>query len=301
MQTKLVGAALAFGIALGIPGLAQAADFTMKLGLSSAEDSEHNFTRMIKARLERESKGRIEVQIFPRGQLGTQSATIQGLQLGTIEGFVTPADFYQGVDPRMGVLSFPFVFKDREHANRVFKDQAMYAKIASLLDAKGIVGCGVLSTSDVRYMTHQPIHKLADFNGKKLRINGTDAERERFRRLGATSVAMNLADMLTALQNKTIDGSGSGTTIFVNFNLETVSKELLRIEDVLINSYCGMSKKWLDGLPADLRDGKFNRLSAAEQAEVRTKLANVGEVVTEGKAEMRAFYSELKALADKTQ
>ena len=204
-----------------------------------------------------------------------------------------------------------------------------------MLDAKGIIGCGVLSTSDVRYMTHQPIHKLADFNGKKLRINGTDAERERFSRLGVTSVAMNLADMLTALQNKTIDGSGSGTTIFVNFNLETVSKELLQIEDMLINSYCGMSKKWLDGLPADLRamviretrsaalfaqaskatdefnetlgkrweakGGKFNRLSDAEQNEVRDKLANVGEVVTEGKPEMRAFYSELKALADKTQ
>jgi TRAP-type C4-dicarboxylate transport system substrate-binding protein len=330
----MMGAALAIGVALSVFDLAQAAEHTMKLGLTSAEDSEHTFTKLVKAAIENASKGRIEVQIFPRGQLGTQSATIQGLQLGTIEGFVTPGDFYQGVDPRMGVLSFPFVFKDRAHANRVFTDQAMYTKIATLLDAKGIVGCGVLSTSDVRYMTHQPIHKLADFNGKKLRINGTDAERERFRRLGATSVAMNLADMLTALQNKTIDGSGSGTTIFVNFNLDTVSKELLQIEDTLINSYCGMSKKWLDGLPADLREiviretrsaalfaeaskgadefneslgkrwaakgGKFNRLSAAEQSEVRAKLSDVGEVVTEGKAEMRDFYKELKALADKT-
>jgi C4-dicarboxylate-binding protein DctP len=210
----------------------------------------------------------------------------------------------------------------------------MYTKIATLLDAKGIVGCGVVSTGDVRYMTHQPILKLADFNGKKLRINGTDAERERFRRLGATSVAMNLADMLAALQNKTIDGSGSGTSVFVNFNLETVSKDLLQIEDTLINSYCGMSKKWLETLPVDLREiviresrsatlfahaskstdelnesigkrweskgGKINRLSAAERAEARAKLVSVGEVVTEGKPELRAFYNELKALADAT-
>ena len=51
MRTKMMGAALAFGIAFGGSGLAQAADFTMKLGLSSAEDSEHNFTRMIKIRV----------------------------------------------------------------------------------------------------------------------------------------------------------------------------------------------------------------------------------------------------------
>jgi TRAP-type C4-dicarboxylate transport system substrate-binding protein len=328
---------LAFGLAMGIAGLgtvmqARAADFTMKIGLSSAEDTEHFYARGMKEVIEAKSNGKIEVQIFPRGQLGSQSATIQGLQLGSVEGFITPGDFYQGIDPRMGVLSFAFLFKDRAHANRVLSKPAIQEKVASILDQKGIIGCGQIATSDVRYMAHSPLRKLADFNGKKFRINGTDAERERFRRLGVTSVAMNLADMLTALQNKTIDGSGSGTTIFVNFNLDTVSKELLQVEDTLIVSYCGMSKKWLDTLPADLRamvikesrqvfykaikaaddfnvtlgkrweakGGKFNQLSVAEQKEVREKLATVGEVVTEGKSEMRALYNEIKAVSAST-
>jgi TRAP-type transport system periplasmic protein len=312
---------------------AQAADHTMKIGLSSAEDTEHFYARAMKEVIEAKSNGKIEVQIFPRGQLGSQSATIQGLQLGSVEGFITPGDFYQGIDPRMGVLSFAFLFKNRAHANRVLADPSITEKVASILDAKGIIGCGQVATGDVRYMSHNPIRKLADFNGKKFRINGTDAERERFRRVGVTSVAMNLADMLTALQNKTIDGSGSGTTIFVNFNLETVSKELLQLEDTLIVSYCGMSKKWLDTLPADLRamvikesravffkatkvsddfnvtlgkrwedkGGKFNRLSDAEQKELQDRLATVGETVTEGKAEVRALYSEIKALSGKVQ
>jgi TRAP-type C4-dicarboxylate transport system substrate-binding protein len=303
----------------------------MKLGLSSAEDTEHAYARGMKESIEAKSNGRIEVQIYPRGQLGSQSATIQGLQLGTIEGFITPADFYQGVDPRMGVLSFPFLFKNRSHANRVLADRQLQEKVASVLDQKGIVGCGQIATGDVRYIAHNPIRKLADLNGKKFRINGTDAERERFRRVGVTSIAMNLADMLQALQNKTIDGTGSGTTIFVNFNLDTVSKELLQVEDTLIVSYCGMSKKWLDTLPADLRamvikesrevfyrttqtsddfnvslgkrwedkGGKFNRLADAEQKELQERYATVGDTVTEGKAEMRAIYREIKALSDK--
>ena len=90
-----------------------------------------------------------------------------------------------------------------------------------MLDAKGIVGCGQVATADVRYMLRGGIHKLADFNGKKLRINGTDAERERFKRLGVTVGADEPGDMITALQNGTIDGSGSGITIWVNFKLET--------------------------------------------------------------------------------
>lgn len=328
--------ALGCGVILAASAIAarvQAAEFTMKLGLTSVDDSEHNHAKAIKAAVESASKGRVEVQIFPRGQLGSQSATIQGLQLGTVEGFITPADFYSGIDSRMGILSFPFIFKDRAHANRVMADAGIANKVADLLDPKGIIGCGQFASADVRYMTRNPIHKIADFNGKKMRINGTDAERERFKRLGATSVAMNLADMLTALQNGTIDGSGSGITIWVNFNLETVSKELLQTEDTLILSYCGMSKKWLDSMPADLRQtviqasrsvfpqaakgsdefndslgkkwaakgGVLNHLSEADMKEFRDKLATVGETVTEGKPEMRAFYDDLKAASAKMQ
>src|SRR4029077_7453540 len=138
-------------------------------------------------------------------------------------------------------------------ANRVMADPGLTAKIGEMLDSRGIVNCGPIATADVRYMLRGGIHKLADFNGKKLRINGTDAERERFRRLGATSVPMNLPDMISALQNGTIDGSGSGMTIWVNFKLDSVSKDLLQIEDTLILSNCAMSKKWLDTLPTDFR------------------------------------------------
>jgi len=328
--------ALAFGLALGLSmlgGPVRAAEFTMKLGSSSADDAESNFLAAMKSGIEADSKGRIEVQLYPRGQLGSQSAMIQGLQLGTIEGIHIPADFFAGIDPRMGVLSFPFLFKDRRHANRVMADPGLTKTIADLLTAKGIVNCGPLATADVRYLLRGGIHKLADFKGKKLRINGTDAERERFKRLGATSVPMNLPDMITALQNGTIDGSGSGITIWVNFKLESVSKELLQIEDTLIMSNCAMSKKWLDTLPQDLRDiviknsrslhtkgvelsdqyndiltkkweavgGKTLHLEPAEQAEVREKFATVGQTITEGKPELRAFYNEIKAVSDRTQ
>ena len=46
--------------------------------------------------------------------------------------------------------------------------------------------------------------------------------------------------------------------------------------------------------------GKTLRLSDAEQAEVRAKFATVGQTITEGKPELRAFYNEIKAVSDKT-
>ena len=99
-----------------------------------------------------------------------------------------------------------------------------------------------------------------------------------------------------------------------------------------IVSYCALSKRWLNTLPADLREmvitesravypwgvkisdeliasltkkwedrgGKINRLSDAEMKVIRDKFATVGTTITEGKPELRAFYNELKAVSERT-
>jgi hypothetical protein len=53
-------------------------------------------------------------------------------------------------------------------------------------------------------------------------------------------------------------------------------------------------KKW------EAVGGKTIELSPAEQAEVRSKFATVGQAITEGKPELRAFYNEVKAVSDRT-
>ena len=43
---------------------------------------------------------------------------IDGLQLGTIQGYIGPADFFVGVDPRFGVFSAPMLFQRRTTTRR---------------------------------------------------------------------------------------------------------------------------------------------------------------------------------------
>src|SRR4051812_36349645 len=86
--------AVLLGVAFGAEAYAQ--QITMKMGVTSAEDAETNYLRFMKEAIEPASNGRIKADIYTRGQLGSQSASIQGLQLGTIEAFITPADFYSG-------------------------------------------------------------------------------------------------------------------------------------------------------------------------------------------------------------
>ncbi|HLB15729.1 MAG TPA: hypothetical protein VJM14_12425, partial [Burkholderiales bacterium] len=71
-------------------GAAPAADFTMKIGFGTMNDIQHQWAHWYKEALEARSQGRIEVKLFPRGQLGTIASQIEGMQLGTVESFTAP-------------------------------------------------------------------------------------------------------------------------------------------------------------------------------------------------------------------
>jgi TRAP-type C4-dicarboxylate transport system substrate-binding protein len=335
MARKLRRDVLVAGALLALAGTglrpAQAAEYTLKFGLVTIGDSQHFFANELKNVLPKATNGRVEVQVFPRGQLGSPAAQIQGLQTGTIEAFMVPIDFFVGLDPRAGVFSIPFMFKNRDQANKVMGDKELYDNVLNLLDSKGIVGGMVAVAADGKYIARNPLKHLSDFNGKKMRVNATDPERERMKRLGATAIPMGLADMITSLQSGVIDGTMSGISIHVNFHLETVSKELLRTNDTMLVVYLGLSKKWLDSMPPDLRKtvvdtirgmhpqmvkftdeedstltkkwlergGSFFEWSKEDMAEFHKRIDSVGEDVTKSNPSLNTYYKYVKSISDK--
>ena len=323
----LVAAAFALGTALP----AAAADFTMKIGFATMNDIQHQWGTWMKEGIEAQSKGRIEVKLFPRNQLGTIASQIEGTQLGTIEAFTSPADFFAGVDPRFGTFSIPVLFKDMAHAEKVLLDPALNKEILGLGADKNVQVVSIYTFAFAHYLAKQPIRRIDDFKGKKLRVNATAAERAKMRVFGATAVPMDLAEVIPGLQQGVIDGTQSATAVFVNLKFNEISKTLAELNDTIIVSVGVVSRAWLGKLPPDLRQivvdegakiqpkmmaqsrtidegmrkrwaevgGEFVRFSPEEQARVRQLLAPIGEEVTRDNAAVSAFYKRLAAIAQK--
>jgi TRAP-type C4-dicarboxylate transport system substrate-binding protein len=244
-----------------------------------------------------------------------------------------PIDFFAGLDSRGGVFSIPFLFKGRDHANRVFyQNPEVVERTLDLFEDSGIIGCEFTSLNDGLYIAKDPIRTVEDFNGKKLRVNATDAERERFARLGASAVPMGLGDMVSSIQSGVIDGTMSGISIHVNFNLDDYSKTLLEVGDTLLITFGGISKPWFDQLPEDLqeqvltacrdqdeflvgaafkdnvllrkewleRGGEIIHFSDEEFEKFHDTIATVGEDVTKGDPQVHEFYEFVKAASDST-
>src|ERR1700722_8033322 len=141
MTGKFYAAAAAGAFAWIAPaGPETAADFVMKFGTATINETQHQFIKFYKEEVEKASGGRIEVQVYPASQLGPIPREIEGVQLGNIQGFIGPVDFFVGVDPRFGVFSAPLLFKDDANAEATIHDPAVEKAVFDLAAAKRMVG-----------------------------------------------------------------------------------------------------------------------------------------------------------------
>jgi len=308
-----------------------AAEFTMKLGFVTINDQNQQWANWYKEAIEKGSNGRIEVQIYPASQLGPVPRQIEGVQLGTIEAILLPADFFVGLDPRYGVFSIPGLFKDMKNAAATIADPALNKEILDIGESKGMVGITAFVYSAADYFANKPIRNLEDFKGKKFRINATPAERERMRLLGATAVPLPTNEVVPSLQRGTIDGTQSAIALFVNFKYIDLGKVLTQTDDTMLVPIGVVSKIWLEKLPPDLQKlvidegrklqgrvqqqsfavlddmrkkwvtsgGEIVTLSAAEQQKLGALLKTVGPEVTKSNPALNDFYNRVKSVADK--
>lgn len=232
---------------------AAAADFVMKIGTATINETQHQFIKFYKDEVEKASGGRIEVQIYPASQLGPIPREIEGVQLGDVQGYVGPVDFFVGVDPRFGVFSTPMLFRDDANAAATIHDPAIEQAMFDLATPKRMVGIATLDLGASDYGAKNALLRLSDFSGKKLRINGTALERAKMAKLGATGIGMPLSEVVPALDQGTIDGTISGLSVFVSFKMNDLLKVITVTNDTFIISIAVISKPWLDTLPADLQ------------------------------------------------
>ena len=315
--------ALAFSASVGL-----AADFTMKFGTATFNEDQHKFIETFKDELETRTD-RILDEIYPQSQLGPIPRQIEGLQFGTQEAFVSPVDFFAGVDKRFGVFSAPGLFRDKEHAAKVMADPEIQAAVDGWARAKGMILLGQFAYGNHDYLSKDPIETLADFDGMKIRVNATDMEREAMARVGATGVPMPLGEVLPALQQGMIDATRSVVTIFIAFKYWDFADTITVINDTMLVSSALISQQWFDSLPEDLQatvleagkaaqarwqaesfefhkglravweqnGGRFIELPAADQAEMIARLASVGADATANDPEQKAFFDQLNAVA----
>lgn len=315
-------------LAGGAPALAQG-KHTMKLAIVVANDPLHEFIKEYKRQVEMKSGGKIVAELYPSAQLGKIPRLIEGLQLGTVELFGTPAGFLKGVDPRFQVLEVPGVFNSDAHAHKTITDPRFRDKFLNMATKKGVKGVSIWMYGPTSYASLTPVRKLGDFKGLKFRVLATKVETEVMARLGATGVPMPYSETLPALQRKLIDGIRSNITVMAATKHFTEAKFITVVNDTYIPCIGFVSMAFYNKLPRELqqavedagkavesfmfktaqdygsraeqkwRDGgaEVIRLSAADQTKFMETVAPIGDDVLGQRQDTKEMFELMKTVA----
>ncbi len=241
--------------------------------------------------LEAATGGRVRIQIFPAGQLYTNEAqALQAVIQGNIELATPPLGNVTAFDPAFFVFDLPFLFKDQDTLNR-FEDGPIGTALLKRFERIGLKGLSYWDAGAAVVATKRPVATLNDLKGLKLRVPAGKMQALSFRTFGASTVALGVGEIPSALQNGLIDGVYTDNLTVQASKLYEVAGHMLVTYQQFFTPGIVMNLKTYERLPPDIReilDKKVlpewvtwqRALSRKLQSEVLDDLAKRGMTIT---------------------
>ncbi len=197
-------------LAIAAMGLASAQDIkerTLKFGLNGPEG--HPAVagmKKFKETVEAKSGGKIKVQLFLNGTLGSDQATLSSVKGGTVEMAVMNSGILSSEVKALEVFDFPFLFANEKEADAI-ADGPIGQKMHAALADKGIVGLSYWELGFRNITTKKtPINKVEDIAGLKLRVIPSPINVDWVKALGANPTPLPFPEVYAALEQGAIDG-----------------------------------------------------------------------------------------------
>lgn len=207
-----------------------------------------------KQMVEERSKGAIKVEIYPNSQLYKDREELEALQLGAVQMLAPSMAKFGPLGAReFELFDLPYIFPNKETLYRTM-DGAVGKRLFSKLETKGLVGLAFWDNGFKHMSANKPMHKVADFNGMKMRIQSSKVLDAQMKALGAMPQVMAFSEVYTALQQGVVDGTENPLSNIYTQKMHEVQKNLTLSGHGYLGYAVITNKKFWDGLTADQRD-----------------------------------------------
>jgi TRAP-type transport system periplasmic protein len=210
------------------------------------------------------SGGKLKVNVFPGGALGSDQANLSSLQGGTLEMAAMNSGIFASVVKDFAIYDFPFLFADPKEADAVV-DGAFGKSLHAKLEEKGLVGLAYYELG-FRNITNsrRPIAKVEDIAGLKLRVIPNPINVDWVSALGANPTPLPFPELYAALEQKAVDGQENPVATIQGAKLYEVQKYLALTNHQYNPQSVVVSRKFWDSLSAD--EKKVLQDAAAESS-----------------------------------
>lgn len=310
MFKQWIGATVGALTLAGLVGLAGAAESTLKISYETSDTHiKARTAKVFKDELDKLSKGRIEVQVFPNSSLMPSRQEVSGAIQGQVQLILPFVSFYESIAPRVGVFTMPTLFRDYDHLDKAVAG-AIGKAVYSDLEAKGLKPIAFWhETPTYIFTSKKDISALDDLKGLKIRIYPSAALENTVRRFGANPTVVPGSEVYLALQNGTVDGAVTTPSFAQSLKLTDSLKYMIKVPLVLGGYIVAVNKEYFDKLPPDLQQAVVQAAAVAtsynqkaikdEVAATEDAMRKAGvKIIDVSAAERAKFYAAAEPVLD---
>ena len=267
MKAKhFLGTALAIAVTCATMSTANAADVTLRFANVTNQPSIDAGQVLVDVAA-KESNGRLEIKHFPNNMLGDDRTVTESMLMGDIALVQTQPSVLASMVPDLYVWDAPFLFDQIEDAWKCLDGPLGHA-VNDQVESKGLKYLAALENGYRHYTNNKVAVRVpADVKGQKLRVMETDLQIAMWKNWGANPTPMAFTEVISALQQGTIDAQENPLSIIDSNKLYEV-QHYISLTGHLFSPHClYINKEIYDGLDADIRAALDKAVAAYQTAQ----------------------------------
>ena len=207
------------------------------------------------AAIAKETGGKVDIQVFPNSQLGSDTDMLSQLRSGAIEFFTLSPLILQTLVPKAAISGIGFAWSGYDKVWPAM-DGELGAYVRAEIAKGGLMAFNKMYDNGFRQITSstKPITTPADLDGFKIRVPPSPLWTSMFKGLGAAPLSINFSEVYSALQTKVAEGQENPLAIIDAAKLYEVQKYLAKTNHMWDGFWFLANGKAWAALPKDVQD-----------------------------------------------
>ncbi|MCO6490767.1 MAG: TRAP transporter substrate-binding protein [Phaeodactylibacter sp.] len=254
-STLFILALLSLAALTGCGEISRTKSLKLAHGLDNAHPV-HKGMEYMAERVAEKSGGRLQIEIYPSQQLGTERQCLELLQIGSLAMTKVSAAVMENFAPTIQVFSLPYIFRDQGHCFRVL-DGEIGRRLLVQGEQYWLRGLAYFDAGQRSFYTkNKPVRTPEDLQGLKIRVQESVTAINLVRALGGAPTPISWGELYTALQQGVVDGAENNPPSFYtsrhyevckyySLNQHTYVPDMLIIGTVAWNRLDPQEQEWL--------------------------------------------------------
>ncbi len=228
-------------------------NYVINLGHTNGEgDSWHQAALRFKDYVEEKSQGRMQVNVYPDSQLGTEIDMIQSILTQNGCDITFTGESMQTYQPDLGIIGMPYLIKSDAHMEAVLTGD-VGKELEGLMEKCGMKVLGYFIRGPRNVTANKKVVSPGDMDKFVIRTPQSAMTVAAFRSIGAKPTPMALTQVYDGLQQGVIEGQENPLAMVWHGNFYEVQDYVIRTEHLRGWVYIAMGKEKFDALPSDLQ------------------------------------------------